>query len=215
LASVEDHRANAIARLDPSGEHEVFDQEVIPRELVKTFRANGYLLLYNLVESTMTGAIDAIHRSFLGDADCRYDNLSSALKKIVLSNFKKAIGNRAYASEAHALHPIERAVLEWGYDKEGLFSGNLDARAIRDEAARYGFSIVQTDWQNTRHGERLLNVKNKRNELAHGKVSFEDCGHEISRDELVDISNETIAYLDSVLQGVELYLNDKKYLNAG
>lgn len=215
LSNVEHAKANTIAKYNAaSGESIVYYSETISRELIKTLRANGYLLLYNLVESTLTNAIDGIHRSFLQDNECDFDRLRDEIKKIVLSNFKKAIGRDEYSRGEYQTHPIARSVMEWGYDKKSLFSGNLDGRTIKKEADRYGFSIAEHDLSATRDGARLLVVKTKRNELAHGQISFEECGQEISLDELMAISEETTIYLDAVLRGVEDYVESKAYYNT-
>lgn len=213
LVKIDETKATALARFDVvSGESLVIFENIVSRELIKTMRANGYLLLYNLVESTMTNAIDAIHKCFLHD-ECIFDDLTSELKKIVLFNFKKTLSNDGRHVLAHD-HPIQRSITELGYDKKKLFSGNLDAREIKDTAERYGFQIARHDQALSRDGSRLLKIKEKRNELAHGRISFEDCGHDISLDELVAISRETEVYLDAVLRGVEDYIERRLYLNA-
>ena len=204
-----EHRATGIVRYEPGSEIPVVVDGVINRELIKTMRANGYLLLYNLVESTMTNAIDAIHRCLLSD-ECSFDELTEAVKRIVLLNFKKAIsGDGKYVLESN--HPIHRSIVELGYDKKKLFSGNIDAREIRETAERYGFQVANHDLSLSRDGARLLKIKEKRNELAHGRVSFEDCGHDTSLDELMAISKETEIYLDAVLAGIEAYITQRSY----
>lgn len=213
LKKIDASRATALARYDDqSGESLIVYEVVISRELIKTMRANGYLLLYNLVESTMTNAVDAIHRCFLQE-DCCFDELTAELKKIVLFNFRKAI-NGDGRKIIEAGHPIHRSMMEFGYDKKKLFSGNLDAREIRSTAERYGFKIAEHDHSLSRGGTRLLKVKEKRNELAHGHVSFEDCGHETSLEELIEISAETQVYLNAVLEGIEDYINQRSYFQA-
>lgn len=210
LSVLTDSKANCLAKKETNGTHTIVDTYEIDRELVKTLRANGYLLLYNLVEATMTNAVDAIHRSVSAET-VGFDELRGELKAIVLKHFRRAItGDNAKVLES--THPIQRAIVELGYDKKELFSGNVDARLIRETATSYGFTIAPHDTSVTRDGARLLQIKTKRNELAHGLISFEDCGHEISQDELTAIANETIAYLDAVLQGVDDYIQNKSYI---
>ena len=60
----------------------------IDSELLKTLKASGFLLLYNLVESTMRNVIEAIFDQ-LKSADVSYDQIRPELKKIVLRNLKK------------------------------------------------------------------------------------------------------------------------------
>jgi len=213
LVNIDSSRATAIARFSAeTGESLMIYEEVISRELIKTMRANGYLLLYNLVESTMTNAVDAIHKCFLHD-ECGFDELTNEIKAIVLLNFKKALSSGGQHILDHD-HPIQRSIVELGYDKKKLFSGNLDAKEIKETAERYGFRIAHHDLALSRGGARLLKVKEKRNELAHGRISFEDCGHETSLDELVEISKETEIYLGAVLSGIEDYIAQRSYRSA-
>jgi hypothetical protein len=53
------------------------DQDV----LFKTLKANGFLLLYNLVESTMKNAIEAIFDEFKGRG-VSFDSCRSEVRKI-------------------------------------------------------------------------------------------------------------------------------------
>lgn len=210
LTEITNNKADVLGILQPDQSIKKVQNFLISRDLVKTLRANGYLLLYNLVESTMTNAIDAIHQIFSSEA-LSFDDLTKEVQQVVLKNFKSAAieDNLTYTQS----HPIKIAILRTGYDKKNLFSGNVDARSIRDTAKMYGFDIAAHDTAESRDGRRLVNVKNKRNELAHGKISFEECGHETSHDELISIAKETIAYLKAVLDGVEEYVIERKYLS--
>lgn len=211
LSSIASFRATSLARTDAVGDGTelMILPDVISRELVKTLRANGYLLLYNLVESTMTNAVDAIHRCF-EEEECDFGLLSGALKKIVLENFKHVIGHGS-SEVLEATHPIQISVTKLGYNKEKLFSGNLDAREIRRTATRYGFTIAGHDTAVSRDGAGLKAIKDTRNSLAHGKISFEECGHDTSLDGLMAISAETKVYLDAVLRGIEQFVNERSY----
>ncbi len=210
LTEVTNNKADILGVLQPDQSIKKVENFLISRDLVKTLRANGYMLLYNLVESTMTNAIDAIHQIFTSEG-LSFDDLTKEVQQVVLRNFKGAALEDNFTHTQS--HPIQMAILRAGYDKKNLFSGNVDARSIRDTAKIYGFDIAEHDTAESRDGSRLVNVKNKRNELAHGKISFEECGHETSHDELISIAKETIAYLKAVLSGVEEYAVQKKYLS--
>ena len=53
--------------------------------LVKTLKANGFILLYNLVESTMKNAIEAIFDE-LGAQGISFDDCREEVRKVVISN---------------------------------------------------------------------------------------------------------------------------------
>lgn len=210
LTALTETRATKLARADSNGDPVIHDEYTLERDLVKTLRANGYLLLYNLVEATMTNAVDAIHRTVTADS-VDFDDLRDELKQIVLHNFRRVL-RQTDVSLIEGKLPLQRAIVALGYDKKELFSGNIDARLIRETADKYGFVVAAHDTDLTRDGARLLQVKTKRNELAHGQISFQECGQEIPHDELVAIAGETIGYLQAVLRGIEQYVDERSYV---
>lgn len=191
-------------------------QKSIPKDLTHTLKANGILLLYNLMEATMATAIEDIHTQIEADPELGLDDLSEPLRRRALERFKPTSDGLA----EHLRHPLSRSMLRhWLEDhrksikraKNPLFSGNIDAKLIRDIAAMYGFS-AQTDAEKTRNGGNLVKVMTKRNELAHGSLAFKECGTNLSFDELLRIKDEVINYLDGILSNIETYINQLQYL---
>ena len=71
-------------------------------------------------------------------------------------------------------------------------SGNLDADKIRQICSDHG--ITYTIDSACRGGVALEDVKNKRNQLAHGTTSFAECGRYYAIDDLEKIKNETVIF---------------------
>ena len=182
-------------------------KEIDP-ELLKTLKASGFLLLYNLVESTMRNVIEAIFDQ-LKNADVSYDQIRPELKKAVLRNLKKRNPDKIFLS----ITSISVDIITAGFDKEDLFSGNIDARKIRDTAIEYGFSH-STDQLKTGNGTDLLTIKATRNDLAHGIKSFTEVGRDKTADELLEIKNKTISYLRQIVKNIEIYLDNQEYLDS-
>ena len=55
-------------------------------------------------------------------------------------------------------------------------------------------------------------IKRKRNELAHGKISFEECGQDCSIDELYNMYEQAIVFVGGILDAIEHYLRERLYL---
>lgn len=212
LKFMRDNRDSKLSGYEPA-DGEAPNTYVISRELEKTLRASAYLMLYNLVEATMTNAIDAIHQH-IADEQIGFDQLKEDVRRIAIKGLRKAVSSEAPPELLNASIPISSALIWLGFDKKDLFSGNLDGRLIKDKAKEYGFQLVNHDKVASRDGTRLLNVKTKRNELAHGGISFEDCGQETSVDELVAIFGEIKIFIKAVLDGISEYLATKGYLHA-
>jgi len=197
-------------KLKFSDEEKDFD-----RDLIHMLKANAYLIVYNLIESTVCNAIEDIHTVLKSEVELCADKLNIKLAK---KAFKKV--NEQTISQANLSNTSVGAfiVKEWlvNHDniirsnKNPLFSGNVDAKKIREVANLYGFSH-QTDQVVTRNGRSLVLIKNTRNNLAHGTDSFKDKGQETSIDELRAMKDEVIAYLDQMLTNIEYYLNTQSY----
>lgn len=182
-------------------------REIDP-ELIKTLKASGFLLLYNLVEATMRNAIEAIFDELRGKR-VSYDQISPELKKIVLKNLKKRDPDKIFSS----ITAISIDIINAGFNKDDIFAGNLDGREIQKTATAYGFSHI-TDYLKTGHGQDLLTVKSNRNDLAHGNKSFAEVGRDKSADELLEIKNKVVRYLRQILLNIEQYLSNQDYLDS-
>jgi hypothetical protein len=184
-------------------------------KLSNTLKASAYLLLYNLVESSMRNAIEAIFAE-LKDQEIPFDNLTPKLKKIVIENIKDIALKKRQNEDDTVLEQIKNISLDiiWvGFNKEKALPGNLDGKSIKNTAEKYGFSY-QTNPQETNNGRDLENIKNNRNDLAHGVKSFAEVGQGTTADELIEIKNKTINYLRQILQNIETYLVNREYLDS-
>lgn len=179
----------------------------IDSDLEKTLKASGFLLLYNLVESTMRNAIEAIFDE-LKSQNVSFDEVRPELKKIVLKNFKKLNSDKILLN----ITVISLDIISACFNKEDLFSGNIDGKLIKAIANEYGFSYT-TDPIKTGNGSDLLTIKSNRNDLAHGIKSFAEIGRDKSADELLKIKNKVIRYLRQILLNIEKYLANKEYLH--
>lgn len=179
----------------------------IDTELEKTLKATGFLLLYNLIESTIRSAIQAIFDDIAKES-VSFNDLRKDMKKIIINNLKK---NKNTDELLNTVNDISLDVISASFDKGKLFSGNIDARKIRDTAEAYGFSY-KTDARKTQNGHDLLKIKTNRNYLAHGFESFKDIGKENTAEELLKIKKRVISYLREILQNIEDYILKQEYL---
>ncbi len=180
----------------------------IDPNLLRTLKASGFLLLYNLVEATMRNAIEAIFDE-LRNKGVSYDQTRPELKKIVLKNLRKRSTDDLYSS----ILEVSIDIISASFDPQDLFSGNIDGRKIKDTAIKYGFSHI-TDVKKTHNGNDLLIVKTNRNNLAHGFKSFTEVGRDKTADELLEIESRVVKYLRQILQNIEAYLESREYLNT-
>lgn len=182
--------------------------EMANTELVKTLKANGFLLLYNLIESSMRNAIEAIFDELKGKK-VSFDSVRLEIKKVVLQNFR----NRSPIDIHDKITDISLDIITAGFKRRELFSGNIDRDKITKTARNYGFSY-DTDYSKTKHGEHLDNILRNRNDLAHGNKSFSEIGKDIVVGDLLKVKDEVIEYIGQILRNIEAYLNAKEYLDS-
>ncbi|MEQ9620530.1 MAE_28990/MAE_18760 family HEPN-like nuclease [Coleofasciculus chthonoplastes] len=181
----------------------------IDSDLEKTLKASGFLMLYNLIESTMRNAIHVIFDE-LSSEGISFDEMKYHLKTIIIKNIKK---NHSPDKLLNNIQSISVDIISASFDRDKLFSGNLDAGKIKDIAKEYGFSYT-TNARKTGNGSDLLTIKTNRNDLAHGFYSFNDVGKDVSADELLRIKRTVVFYLREILQNIENYLANRDYLDS-
>jgi len=217
IEEIIDHQATLVFPLPIGTKQDVPRLEkLVPIELKHTLKANGFLLLYNLVEATVSNAIEEIHTAIGSDPRVGTDNLNDALVRTAMTRFRtgalKVVGHcRQPASQSLLRYWIEDHKDGVEREKNPLFSGNVDARKIRDVAESYGFS-ANTNKRKTKDGKCLVTVKAKRNSLAHGHVAFNECGREITMPALKATKTEVIHYLNEILKNIEEYIQNREYL---
>ncbi len=180
----------------------------IERRLQTIFIANTFLLLYNLVESTIRNSITEIYIKIKEDK-VSYQNLSGQMKKIWLRKTRKSLvergRNNGIEGEISGIidNIIKKEIIELTINDTRI-SGNIDAQRIRELAKENGFDIVKD-------GSILKNIKEKRNFLAHGNQTFDDIGKNITYKDLDKYREDTFSYLTQVIQNIETFIEKQEY----
>jgi hypothetical protein len=170
-------------------------------DVLRTFKASAFLLLYNLMESTVTNAIEAIFDE-MKLQNTHFDLCSNEIRCVVLDNLKQHKSKDILPS----FSILARDIISKTFKKDGIVSGNVDAKKIREIANYYGFRHPSAN------GEVLTTVKSNRNDLAHGVKSFSEVGRAVTVSEIVKLKDQVIQYLDAMLASIEDYITKKRYL---
>ena len=194
----------------PSGEY------IVDSDLQKILKSHCYLLLYNLVESSIRNGITAIHDVILID-QLTYKHLSPKIKKMLCLNDLSKNFTDSYIKKdtvADNLHKLLKSVLDdeiVSLNTSNIpISGNLDATTINELIHMYGF--VGNLEVPSREIDPILNRLVKiRCDLAHGNVSFCDASNQISWSKLVDDKDKLVIYLTHMLNNIDNYIESKKY----
>ncbi|MFC4640031.1 MAE_28990/MAE_18760 family HEPN-like nuclease [Deinococcus hohokamensis] len=186
-------------------------QAAISRSLQKVLLANSFLLMYNIIEATVYNIMDSIYSHYISEG-VEFDNLAPEIKLTMMKIYKVTASDESIKTCINLSKEVVVKAYEMLKENDFKLSGNIDARKIRDISGDYNFSLMH-DKELTRNGTGLLEIKTKRNKLAHGNISFLDCGQDSSIDNVVKIWGEVKLFLEGVIDGVDDYLNHSKYLN--
>ncbi|MDR3339231.1 MAG: hypothetical protein LBT25_03885 [Candidatus Symbiothrix sp.] len=173
--------------------------------LYKILKSNMILMLYNLVESSISNAIEEIHNVIHANS-ISFNSLKGELKKLIILQTKRIDTNKFIEK----INDIATDIIKHSFQRKEFFNGNVDRTTITKLSNKYGFNN-HTDYAKTKAGICLENIKNKRNDLAHGVYSFTEVGREYTIQDLEEKKNETINYISDILDNIESYLANKEY----
>lgn len=181
---------------------------------LKTLKASTFLLLYNLVESATRRGIGAIYER-LGSDHRRYDQLVDKIRRVwVNQQFRRmdrwSASPKNYRDTAHDIleRVAGRVFLELDDDFLPL-SGTLDADKVRKVCQLHDIP-VRAHYRAS-GGTDLHTVMEQRNHLAHGNISFAECGRQYTVDELQQIKQQVVVFMRSILRNIAQYIKKQSY----
>lgn len=189
----------------------------------KILFSSTYLQLYNLVESTVTQLMDAVARHSKRGINGNLGRLSEKLRDQYLRHTLKT-NDITLNSDNRLVHAIEllhqalgMAEVEIKIPRGG--GGNWDYKTIGQLNDRIGVALsLSREVREKLHrpfrndNGPLRYIKEVRNNLGHGSVSFAECGNGHTYSEfraLIDIVKE---YLEHLMDAYEQYINNQEYL---
>lgn len=186
----------------------------IESDITSLLKANAFLLLYNIVESTIREGILVVYHK-LNDENYSYHQIRNEIQNIWSKyQFKKSFDVNSswetyYKKTLEILdHVINDSTIIM--DRNAIpISGNLDADQIRLLCDLHG--IKKNVHSAAKGGVSLNEIKTQRNLLAHGSLSFSECGRQFSISQLNTMKSESIVFIRSILRNMEDYFNDKEF----
>jgi MAE_28990/MAE_18760-like HEPN len=181
-------------------------------ELLKILKANAFLLMYNLIESSIRNGVSKIYDAVRADG-LSYTGVCDELRTIWTHQQFVPDEGRKSENSAKRLMELIAFVLDAeliSLDARDLpIAGNVDADQIRILAQRYGFTFKAS--AKLRGGNLLKRVRDERNSLAHGYKSFAECGRDLTYEGLLEIQKQVIPFLRQVLRGIDRFVSKRGY----
>lgn len=188
---------------------------IIDSEKIKILTSNSYLLLYNLIESTVYNSIVSIFDSITSN-EIKYFEMIEEVQKYWLNNLYKHDDKKKKETVISTFMNIANQIFNDNIlltSNEISYGGSLDAQTIFETAKSMKIEIgnIHRVYDKNIHGETLKSIKNKRNWLAHGEKTFSEVGENISYRELDEAKNQVKAFLEEFIKSVEKYIEDESY----
>ena len=192
----------------------------------KILYSSVYLQLYNLVEATATWCVDAVCEAAGRDGRWLPGDLSESLRREWVKHTARTHidlnqENRLDSAVAMCDSLIQALpILAWTVEKGR--GGNWDEDEIRDIARRLGFELtISPDvYAGVKRRIRddkgsLALVRDLRNRLAHGSLSFAECGDGVTVRDLRDLKDRTASYLREVVIAFRAHIDSHEFLIPG
>lgn len=188
----------------------------------RILKSNFFLMLYNLIEACITTGFIEIYEAIERNGNT-YADLIAEFQRI-WSDFKVSEPSENTANQGtykrvvrNILNDVlENRPLEFDTSDQIKFtknilriSGNLDARVIRELLSDH--NITFTDQADK---PKMLIVKRKRNQLAHGEESFGDSARDYTVSDLEEFKDEVLNFIKTVLDTMKEYFDNKRYLSG-
>ncbi len=184
-------------------------------EKIKILTANTYLLVYNLVESTIYNSIVSIFDA-ITDNGVKYFEMIQEVQKYWLNNLYKHDINKKKETIIDTFMNIAVQIFENTISlasNEINYGGSLYAQTIFETAKSMKIEVanIHRIYDRNLHGSILIDIKKKRNWLAHGEKTFSEVGNNVSYPEIETAKNAVIIFLEEYINSVEAYINNQKY----
>lgn len=178
----------------------------IDGDLIDIMHANGFLILYNLIEATMKDVYIAIFDE-ISNSKISFEKL---VEEVQIEWVKYELRDHKTGAKPKMVTELANKILsqpDFTMVRDNLkFGGNLDAREIRTYAKNLNVSEPYHPQQ-----DLLVVIKNLRNQLAHGGETFIDVGKNYKYSDIEPYQIATFGLLESLINNVTTYLNDTSY----
>lgn len=197
----------------------------ISNNLQRILAANSILLLYNLIEGTITSTMNYYFSTF--NNKYNYSELIDPLQIVWLKYENPKDVGKFSATNFHEKYALKDDILfnvkdtKQGNDGEstiisdfeaysqkdkGAIGGNLDAKKINEICLKFGLPLVRLKCT------ELLTIKNLRNKLAHGNDTFVEIGKEKTGEDLIKMRKVVEDYFIIFLNQTNDFINEKEFL---
>jgi hypothetical protein len=177
-------------------------------------RASSFIMIYNCVEYATREVLVELRDDIQQNAGSFDSLIAYWREEIILARFHERLKQGTnYVDFLRELTAFFPGNLDWGSAKQEMpFSGNIDHERIFRFVVRIGYR-----WRPPRvslGGSDLELVRKMRNDLAHGRDSFEAVGALYSTQDIIDKFERIKEFMLSFIKMMERYRAKQLYRRA-
>lgn len=197
IVNIETHKSSPITHIDSD------EKLYVSQEMQCALKAQFLMLLYNIIESTVCDCLNAIYDS-IGDDELTFSELSDEMKIMYRNDLKRTSNSNYNKTDTELMSmPVRFGGIAIN------ISGSLDMRKIIDVFSKHGCYLDETN--RDKYANSFLIVKSKRNNLAHGNISFSECGSNYLISDILKFKNDVLCYMEEVVNQTRNYIDQKIY----
>lgn len=177
-------------------------------------KSNVSLMLYNLIEFTVTNLMECIYDKIKLN-NLSYTDVNELIRKLWTKTILKSTNdpnanfNTFVRKNEEIINKIINNKVVELKARDTLPAGNLDGVTIKETFKEHGIT-VNTSSSNYRP-DILEAIKDKRNNLAHGAVSFVEALRDDTISDIEQNEKFIVNFLEEVICSVSQYLLEEKY----
>lgn len=187
--------------------------ECLDDRITKILKANVFLLLYNLIESTIDKTVEYMCIKITG-SNMKYNEV---IEEIKTQWSKVQVKTHLNSNDEGALRKGLKQILDNTINDYIKFENqyklkyrdNIDSNELRKIAKDFGFNLKFAP--SLKGGKSLDEILQKRNNLAHGSTLFSDCGRDYTLTDLTQYKNDTYKILEKFLKTINSYIKEQEY----
>lgn len=193
-------------------------------DLNNIFKSNSILLLYNLLESTLS-KVDNFLIKTINQTTMKYHEASEKIKVLWFDYATKHQKDKYLAHSISIMEMRQEIFIEIDKqtnDNEKEFQGNLDPLTIDELLGKYGVEVTKNKMmqQETERKAVRNTLVQGRNDLAHGKYSFVEFGKKLKyssqarqdrENDVLFVKDACYRLLEVILENVEEFVLQEKY----
>lgn len=186
-------------------------QKYIFEDLLVILKSNSFIMIYNLVESTIKNSVIYMYDE-INKHNVRYLDVCNEIRKIWFNyHFRENI------LSVDRVKALSQTLIDEIIDEDDIFldyeqfklSGNADWRVIKRAMVDHG--MIVNSGKTDSHAGSMRTVREKRNNLAHGSESFIDSAKDFSEIDIKKIATDTFILLEYVMDEIDNYIDKEKF----